>query len=297
MKKLTVSSLLVIAILAMSAAGPAQAQVKIGVLAKRGAPKCMQKWGATAQYLSEKLGTPVKIVPLKFEAIKPSVSGGKVDFVLANSAFYVELEKEFDCRAVSTLINSRKGNALSEFGGVIIVRKDSPINTLEDIRGKKFMVVKKSSFGGAQMAWRLMKDNGIDPETDCAEFMFGNKHDNVVLAVKNGACDAGSVRSDTLERMADEGKIDLGDFRVIHQVKDDFPFVHSTRLYPEWPMAATAATDAGLAQKVADALQAMQSSDTAAQTAKIVGWAPPADYSSVRECLTVIQYGAFAGIQ
>jgi len=297
MKKITVSVLAVLAFAMMIIAGPAQAQTKIGVLAKRGAPKCMQKWGATARYLTEKLGTPVKIVPLKFEAIKPAVAGKNVDFVLANSAFYVELEKELGCTAITTLINSRKGNALSEFGGVILVRKDSPITTLEDIRGKKFMVVKKSSFGGAQMAWRLLMDNGIDPEKDCSEFLFGNKHDNVVLAVQNGICDAGSVRSDTLERMADEGKIDLADFRVIHQASDDFPFVHSTRLYPEWPLAATATADADLAQKMAQALQEMQPTDTAAQTAKIVGWAAPADYSTVRECLTVIHYGAFAGIQ
>ena len=34
----------------------AMADIKIGVLAKRGAPKCMKKWGATGAYLTEKLG-------------------------------------------------------------------------------------------------------------------------------------------------------------------------------------------------------------------------------------------------
>jgi ABC-type phosphate/phosphonate transport system substrate-binding protein len=225
------------------------------------------------------------------------VASGKVDFVLANSAFYVELEKKQGVKAIATLINSRKGNALSEFGGVILVKADSPIQTLEDIRGKKFMVVKKSSFGGAQMAWRLLKDNGIDPETDCAEFMMGNKHDNVVLAVKNGACDVGSVRTDTLERMADEGTINLADFRIINPITDDFPFVRSTRLYPEWPMAACAGADPAVVDKVFAALKKLDSADTAATAAKIIGWADPADYTAVRECLTVISYGAFAAIQ
>ena len=36
--------------------GSAVAKYKIGVLAKRGAPKCMQQWGATAAYLTEKTG-------------------------------------------------------------------------------------------------------------------------------------------------------------------------------------------------------------------------------------------------
>ena len=296
MKKFTIT-LLFVALVAMMIPQGAFADVKIGVLAKRGAPKCMQKWGALSKYLTEQMGEKVSIVPLKFEAVEPAVTGGKVDFVLANSAFYVELEKKYDVKAISTLINSRKGNALSTFGGVVLVRNDSPIQSLSDIKGKKFMVVKKSSFGGAQMAWRLLIDNGINPETDCAEFMFGNKHDNVVLAVKNGACDVGSVRSDTMERMADEGKINLADFRIINQVQDDFPFVHSTRLYPEWPMAACSHTDAATADKMATALKALDKSHTAATTAKIVGWEDPADYAPVRECLTTIKYGAFAVIQ
>ena len=296
MKKLMIL-LILVAFTATILPQNAMAEVKVGILAKRGAPKCMQKWGALGQYLSEQVGDKVRIVPLKFTAVEPAVAGGKVDFVLANSAFFVELEKKHNVRAVSTLVNSRKGNALSEFGGVLLVKADSPIQTLEDIRGKKLMVVKRSSFGGAQMAWRLLKDNGIDPETDCAEFLMGNKHDNVVLAVGNGSVDVGSVRSDTMERMADEGTINMADFRIIHKVDDDFPFVHSTRLYPEWPMAACAGTDQAVADKIAAALKALDAAHPAAQAAKIVGWTDPADYTPVRECLTVINYGAFAAIQ
>ena len=35
-----------------------------------------------------------------------------------------------------------------QFGGVILVRKDSPIQNLSDLMGKKFMVVKAYSLGG-----------------------------------------------------------------------------------------------------------------------------------------------------
>jgi ABC-type phosphate/phosphonate transport system substrate-binding protein len=183
---------------------------------------------------------------------------------------------------------------LKEFGGVILVKADSPIQTLADIKGKKFMCVKKSSFGGGQMAWRLLLENGIDPLKDFATFAEGKKHDNVVLAVKSGVMDAGTVRSDTLERMAGEGKINMANFRIINQINDDFPFVHSTRLYPEWPMAAVKHVDAGKAAKVGAALQAMSSGDQAAQNAKVVGWSPAADYGPVRDCLKAIKYGAFA---
>ena len=275
-------------------AGVAHAEIKIGVLAKRGASKAMKKWKATGDYLTTQLGEPVVIIPLKFAAIEPMVKSSKIDFLLANSAFYVEMEKKYGVKAVATLINSRDGKALKTFGGVVLVKADSPIHTLADIKGKKFMCVKYSSFGGAQMAWRLLLDNGIDPKKDFAIFAQGKKHDNVVLAIKNGVMDAGTVRSDTLERMTSEGKIKMADFRIIHPVTDDFPFVRSTRLYPEWPMASLSHVAPDKASQVAKALQALKNSDPAAQKAKIVGWSEAADYSSVRDCLTAIKYGAFA---
>ncbi len=282
-------------ILHMGFAANANADFKVGVLAKRGAAKAMKKWGATAAYLSQKTGEKCSIVPLKFTAIEPAVATKKIDFMLANPAFFVGMEKKHHVRAISTMINSRGGKALKSFGGVILVRKDSSINTLNDIKGKKFMCVKRSSLGGAHMAWRLLMDNGINLEKDTAAFIEGGKHDNVVLAVKNGSVDVGTVRSDTLERMQDEGKIKMSDFRILHQVKDDFPFVHSTQLYPEWPMAALASTNKALADKVEAALIAMKTSDPAAKAAKIVGWTTPANYTPVADCLRAIKYGAFAG--
>ena len=292
MKKMGAS--LLVLILCAIFTGVAQAEIKIGVLAKRGASKAMMKWKATGEFLTTQLGEPVVIIPLKFTAIEPMVKSKKIDFLLANSAFYVEMEKKHGVKAVATLINSRDGKALKTFGGVVLVKADSPIQTLADIKGTKFMCVKYSSFGGAQMAWRLLIDNGIDPKKDFKAFAEGKKHDNVVLAIKNGVMDAGTVRSDTLERMAGEGKIKMAEFRIIHPITDDFPFVRSTRLYPEWPMAALAHVDSAKADKIATALQGLSATDPAAQKAKIVGWSAAADYGPVRDCLKAIKYGAFA---
>ena len=161
-----VSVLFLACVTAVLFAGRVHAELKIGVLAKRGAPHAMKQWGATGAYLSEMVGDKVTIIPLKFEAIEPMVKDGKIDFLLANSAFFVEMEKKYSVYPVATLINSREGKALEKFGGVIFARNDSPIKSLADIKGKKFMCVKFSSFGGAHMAWRVFLENGIDPKKD-----------------------------------------------------------------------------------------------------------------------------------
>ncbi|MBK8164339.1 MAG: phosphate/phosphite/phosphonate ABC transporter substrate-binding protein [bacterium] len=297
MKKAMMVLLTLLFLAAVALPGAAVAEVKLGVLANRGAPECMKQWGATAAYLSGKIGDKVTIVPLKFEAVEPAVAAGQVDLVLANSAFYAELEKTQGVKAVLTMANLQDGKTMTQFGGVILVKADSPIKTLADLKGKKFMVTERSSFGGGQMAWRLLLENGINPDKDCAEVMIGKKQDNVVLSVINGAADAGTVRSDVLESMAAAGTIKLADVRVLNQVKDAFPYMHSTQLYPEWPLAAAAKADPAMVQKIAGALKALKPTDEAAKAAGIAGWVDPLDYGPVRDCLKTIKYGAFADVQ
>ena len=81
-------------------------KVKIGVLAKRGAEQCLQKWTPTAEYLSARI--PDKtfvIIPLGYEQIYSSVERGEVDFILSNSSFYVELEHRYGANRIATLKN------------------------------------------------------------------------------------------------------------------------------------------------------------------------------------------------
>jgi twitching motility protein PilJ len=157
------------------------------------------------------------------------------------------------------------------------------------------MAVSKSSFGGWQMAYKEILEAGVDPFSDFQKLEFGGKHENVVLAVLNGAVDAGTVRTDTLERMAADGTIFMDDFKVINkQSHPGFPFVCSTALYPEWPMARLASTPEALAGKVADALMKLKPDDQAAKDAKVVGWSKPLDYTPVEELQKKLKIGAFS---
>lgn len=268
---------------------------KIGVLAKRGAAKSITQWGATADYLTEKLqGDTFVIVPLDFDEVFPAIENREVDFFLVNSSMFVTAKAKYGASAIATMINSRQGKALKSFGGVILTYIDrDDIKTLDDIKGKKFMAVKESSFGGWQMAYKEFLDKGINPMQDFASLQFGGKHDNVVLAVQNGEVDAGTVRTDTLERMAAAGDIDLAEFKIIAaKTYADFPFVVSTALYPEWPFAKLASTSDEIAKRVADALINMQPETSAAQHAKIVGWTASLDYTEVENLQKLLKVGA-----
>ncbi len=280
------------------AEGNEKTPVKIGVLANRGIENCLENWSPTADYLSSKVpGMSFVIVPLSFYEIYEAVEKGKVDFILANSSFYVEVEQWYGANRIATLKNRRFNDVRTTFGGVIFCKADrTDMRDLKDLKGKTFMAVEETSFGGWRMAWRELIGNGIDPSHDFKTLSFGGSHDRVVNAVKEGSVDAGTVRTDTLERMQAEGKIRMQDFHVINAnaYKDaDFPYLLSTRIYPEWPMAKVKHTSDELAKKVAIALLEMPPDSAAAMASKSAGWTNPLNYQSVHECLKELKIGPY----
>jgi len=284
----------VIFFLFCSVSAQATDSIKIGVLAKNGPAKIMKKWAATGKYLSSKLQKDVEIIPLSFDNVPPAIEGNKVDFFLVNPSMFVTAKVKFGATAIATMINSRQGQALESFGGVILTSAyNDAINTLDDLKGKTFMAVKKSSFGGWQMAYKTIKDAGMDPFKDFAKVEFAGKHDNVIFAIQNEQTEAGTVRTDTLERMIAGGTIAMEDFKIINKQTSTFPFVYSTTLYPEWPLAKTSKTSDALAQEVVDALKQIKKDDTAARKAKIIGWSDPLDYSKVEELQKTLGVGAY----
>jgi signal transduction histidine kinase/DNA-binding response OmpR family regulator/ABC-type phosphate/phosphonate transport system substrate-binding protein/HPt (histidine-containing phosphotransfer) domain-containing protein len=271
--------------------------IKIGILAKRGPEHCLKKWSPTAAYLTKKLPQyQFEIVPIDFEQINYMVNSGSVDFILANSSIYVELEIKYGVNRIATLKNKRLIGTHTYFGGVIFCLKQTPnVEKLIDLKGKSFMAVKENSFGGWLMAWRELKEKGIDPFSDFSSFSYGGTHDAVVLAVKNKIVEAGTVRTDTLERMQLEGKINLDNFHVIHYQEGDIhpPYLHSTRLYPEWPIAKVSHTKDSLAESVAVQLIVMPEDSKAAKAASCSGWTIPLNYQSVHDCQKSLGYGPY----
>ena len=282
-----------IALLAEDAPKP----VRIGVLAKRGREHCLAKWSPTADYLTKRISAHAfMVVPLGFHEVYPVVESGKVDFILADPAHYVALEHEYAAERIATLKNMRMGKSYTVYAGVILTRADrKDIEHLADLKGKAFMAADERSFGGWLVVWRELKEKGVDPYRDFADLRFGGTQDAVVLAVRDGKVDAGSVRSDTLERMATEGRIRLDDFRVLGKDSDydpdthEVPFLHSTSHYPGWPFAKAGDTSDELAAKVAIALINMPPDCPAAKAAWCAGWTIPRNYQSVHECLKAIR--------
>ncbi|MEM9271372.1 MAG: PhnD/SsuA/transferrin family substrate-binding protein [Cyanobacteria bacterium P01_F01_bin.143] len=261
---------------------------KIATIALRGKDKATKKWTPLANYLSETIPEyDFELVPMDFDEIYQAAENSEFDFLLPNPGMYVDFEARYGANRIATLKNRRLGNPYTEFGAVIFTKAGrSDIEELKDFKGKTFMGVNEVAFGGWQMAWGVFKDNGIDPKKQFKDLSFAGTHDKVVMAVLNGEADGGTVRTDTIERMAAEGKINIEDFKIINKQEDPqgrFPFLVSTPLYPEWPFAATQNVSLEISEIVAKALLNMPKDHPAAVTAKSEGWTVPLNYRPIHD--------------
>jgi two-component system sensor histidine kinase TtrS len=275
----------------------AGSEVVIGVLAHRGDEACISKWTPTIDYLNEEIpGYDFRMLPLDLNEMSAALAQGDLDFILTNPGNYVDLERKFGVSRITTLKNLHFGNPYTVFGGVIFTRADrGDIQELVDLDDKAFGAVSADAFGGFQMAWRELKQAGIDPYRDLSRLQFFDfPQDDIVYAVRDGLIDAGTVRAETLERMIIDGQVERTDFRILNALNaDEYPFPHSTRLYPEWAFAKVKSTPGALAKSVAIALMRMPAGHPAMIAGDYAGWTVPLNYQPVHELFMELGIGPY----
>jgi len=274
--------------------------IRIGVLAYRGNEQALKRWTETARYLSRKVGRNFEIVPVNLEEMGAAIELGQLHFTLTNPGNYVSLEAQFGASRIATMQTRQQGRTRVRFGAVIVTRAQNfEIRTLADLRGKSFMAVSPLAFGGFQMAWRELIEQGIDPFSDIGDLQFaGFPQDNIIYAVLNGRVDAATVRAETLMQMVDAGKVKLNDFRILNAQSERANLLPlSTRLYPEWPFATLKNTPRELATRVAQALLSMPQTHQAARESRTAGWTVPLDYSPVHRLMKTLKIGPYEALR
>ena len=157
------------------------------------------KTGAFADYLSEKLGMDVNVtLATDYSTIVEAMASGKVDLGIMPPAAYVQAR---NLDAAEAILSSQlvkydedteepiEGEYTSTFKGEVLVKADSDMESLEDLKGKKIATLSPNSASGYIYPVAEMKDLGIDPLTDCT-LTTVNDIPSEMTAVLNGQQDA-----------------------------------------------------------------------------------------------------------
>ncbi len=265
---------------------------KIGVLANQGKESAHKQWDATAEELGRHFEpqSRFEIVALSFDEINAAVKNGEVDFLITNPAQYVKYEVLNRVQSIATR-NVRNTGVL--FGSVVFAKSSrEDINTWSDLKGKSILAVDQTSFGGWLIAVFEFKRHGIDPKIDFRKVVMAKGHSDVVIGILRGDADVGVVRTGVIQEMIAAGKMTRDDIRVIELKHDgmpeDFPYFHSTTLYPEWPFVKLSHVPDALAKNVVKALFSISSDSAAAVNGDYTGWTVSSNYTNVHECLKAL---------
>lgn len=263
----------------------AQDFYKIGVLAYKGEEQAVKTWSEHAKFLNRVL-FPLNfaIVPLSYknDELINAVRNRQVDFVITNPGQYTELELEGLVTHLATRrVKGLKG-VLDVFGGTAITLPErQEIKAYRDLHGLNIAIPSRHSLGGWQVHLREALEQGVELEAG-NQITELKDHTKVVQAVLDGEADVGFVRSDLLEFLEAKGRIDSKVLKIINrQDYANYPYLVSTRLYPEWPFAMLTHVSRETASLVLKALLGMHSSEKAAQAAGIEGWTIPGNYSVI----------------
>lgn len=256
----------------------------LGVFAYRPERFIQARFQPLASYLSQELeGVSVRLLALGQGEMEEALAQNRLDLILTNPSHYQVVRSENSLSgALATLVSVEAGQATASLGGVIISRADRPdIARLADLRGRRIAIPGTRYLGGYQTQAFELLQVGIRLPGGAA-LLEVNGHEAVIAAVLDGRADAGFVRTGIIESLAAEGRLDPVRLGIVNrQTLSGFPYVVSTRLYPEWPFVALPHVRPDLVRRVAAALLALEADHPAARAAGIAGFEPPADYLPV----------------
>ncbi|MDG4867509.1 PAS domain S-box protein [Guyparkeria sp. 1SP6A2] len=261
-------------------------EVLVGVFGMRPTPMMEQRFQPLVDYLNDSVeGATFRLEVMPPDSLAQAIRRNQIDLLLTNPTHYVMVRSENTLSGVLATLVAREGTTTTRsLGGVIITRKDATgIQTLQDLAGKTIAAPGPRFLGGYRAPLYEVFDAGVDLRKE-ASFEFVGTHDAVIEAVLTGKVEVGFIRSGVLESLRRQGASHLDELRVVHpQNVGSFPFMVSTRLYPEWPMVTMPHMDPDLERRIGAALFSLNPRDPAAMLSGIAGFGPPGDYAPVEE--------------
>ncbi|MDD2780728.1 diguanylate cyclase [Sulfuricurvum sp.] len=260
-------------------------EIHFGVFAYLGKEETARKYQPLADYLSETTGKKIILEVLTQEEMNEKVSRNELDILTTNPTHFLVLRQQYAFSgAIATLVGYSKGVATSELAGVIVVRADSPIHSISELKAKRIATPSTKHMGGFRaQAYELYK-HGINLQSNPSNIIeTKGSHQEVVQTVLKHKADVGFIRDGILEEMIEKGEIKANDIRVINEQNTTHPYIVSTRLYPEWPVCALPTIDDDDLKLIVSALFTIQPIHKELLDAGIYGYTMPADYLEVEQ--------------
>jgi phosphonate transport system substrate-binding protein len=230
-------------------------EFRIGLLGGENTQDRLKRYDAFQKLLQERLGVPVKIFPAAdYAGVMQGLAAGQLDATeFSPSAF---AGTWLDCKCVEPVVVPLEKDGSIFYIAAMIVRKDSGINSIDDMKGHSLAFTDPNSASGYLIPSVTLRAKGIDL-ADGKYFSrvgFSGGHEQGMVAVLNRQYDACVVWSSgqgdeatgytrgVLRSMVDKGMLKMADVKVIWKSDN----------VPNGPWTLRSALPAGLKQTFHD---------------------------------------------
>ena len=179
-----------------------------------------KKFHPLFSYLKEETGLDINmVVPTDVEEFERNIKNGDIAFALQDSHIYVTLASLYNKKS---LLGTRTRNGGTLQSGVVIVRKDSGIHDLKDLKGRTVMFGPKLSADKWVAAVLLLTENGINIDKDLKSYSNGTCCEDIAFGVYLKAVSAGVVCDHFLEehlKKQQELGVNAGELKVVGRTR------------------------------------------------------------------------------
>ncbi len=218
----------------------------------------VERYTPFVNYLAKELGTKVTLrIANDYAAIIEGQRAGNIHIGMYGPASFARARMvgaKTDAFAIETNLDGTKG-----YYSVFYVKKDSPYQKIEDLKGKNLGLVDPNSTSGNNVPRFALNSMKIDPEGFFSKVVYTGSHENAVIALQQGTVDIAAnwwndENESNLLRMARKNMVKAEDFRIIYKSEQ---IVNS-------PMAYLSDLPEELKAKIRDAVLNLATKDKAA---------------------------------
>jgi phosphonate transport system substrate-binding protein len=154
------------------------------------------------------MGQPVElIIPTNYNATVEALGNDTLDFAYLGGLTYIKAHARYGV----VPIVQREGDR--QFHSLFITQSASPIQSLQDLKGRMLAFGDINSTSGHLMPFEALQRAGIDADKDL-KFRYTGSHPATAKAVEAGAVEAGAVDESVYQAMLKDAKLDDAKVRV-----------------------------------------------------------------------------------
>lgn len=177
--------------LMVQTANAAPSSITIGFIPGENPETLRENGEEIAKLLQAKIGIPVKIVVSKdYNALIEQMKEKKIDFAFFTATTYVFAEKIAGAKVLL-----KKVWEGPYYYSTLLVRGDSPIKKVQQLKGKSIAFVDQKSGSGYLYPQHYLKKQKIDSEKFFSKVVYSGNHEASVKMLKEGQVDAIAVFS------------------------------------------------------------------------------------------------------